>query len=152
LPLITGYRTDARPMAVLLFLSLVAVVMGGFVFGVPMNWFAYGTTWEGVPFGTDATDNKTQLLLVYILFAVLSSLGSLSRGRFGRDILSSRGLGWLGLSTFLFMLFVYLIPHSIQFSPAFTYVFCYSVIGGLVVLFLAVYALARSRVGAEIPG
>lgn len=144
-PLITGSQADPHRAAVYLFWAVVALFFGGFVFGVPMNWFAFGVTWEGVPFGTDATDNKTQLLFVYMFFAMLSMLGSLTRGIFGRDILSPRGLGRLGVSTFLFMLLIYLIPHSIQFSTTFTYAFCYSVIGLIALVYFVGLAKAKTR-------
>ncbi|RME30701.1 MAG: hypothetical protein D6800_01625, partial [Candidatus Zixiibacteriota bacterium] len=102
----------------------------------PMNYFAFGGYWEGVPFGHDATDNKTQLLFLYLLFATLSGLGTLSRGRWGRDIVSPKTLAGIAVGSFAVMLFIYLIPHSIQFTPAFTYAFCYSWIGLLVIWYL----------------
>lgn len=144
-PLITGSQIDPHLTAVYMFWAVVAVFFGGFVFGVPMNWFAFGVTWEGVPFGTDATDNKTQLLFVYMFFSMLSMFGSLTKGKTGRDILSPRGLGWVGISTFLFMLFIYLIPHSIQFSAAFTYAFCYSMIGLFAIVYFIGLARAKSK-------
>ena len=101
-----------------------------------MNYYAFNGSWEGVPFGTDATDNKTQLLFVYLLFATLATFGSFSKGRFGRDLFAPRTLGWIGLSTTAVMLFIYLIPHSIQFSPRFTYAFCYTWIAVVVALYL----------------
>jgi len=143
--LVTGNQTDPHRTAVYMFWAVVVLFMGGFVFGIPMNWFAFGGSWEGVPFGTDATDNKTQLLFVYMFFAMLSMFGSFTRGRTGRDILSPRGLGWVGISTFLFMLFIYLIPHSIQFSAAFTYAFCYSVIGIIAIVYFIGLARAKNR-------
>ena len=142
LPLVTG-GNNTRPLAVFMFWAAVMCALGCYPFGIPMNYYAFNATWEGVPFGHDATDNKTQLLFVYLLFAALTALGSFTRGRFGRDLLSPRGLGWVGLSTFAVMLFIYLIPHSIQFSPGFTYAFCYSWIGIVVLLYLI--AFIRSR-------
>ncbi len=134
---------SVRPMAVLLFIATVMCFLGCYPFGIPMNWYAFGVTWEGVPFGHDATDNKTQLLFVYLLFATLAALGSLTRGKIGSDILAPRALGWVGISTFAVMLFIYLIPHSIQFTPTFTYAFCYTWIG--VVALLYAVGLLRSR-------
>jgi ABC-type Fe3+-siderophore transport system permease subunit len=96
-----------------------------------------------VPFGHDATDNKTQLLFLYLLFATLAGAGSLSRGRWGRNLWSAKTLGWLGMASFAVMLFIYLIPHSIQFTPAFTYAFCYSWIGLIALAYLV--GLARRR-------
>ena len=70
-------------------------------------------------------DNKTQLLFVYIIFAWMAGLGSW-RNRPELDLFKSKTFGWVGLGSFLVMLFIYLIPHSIQFSKALTYGFCYS--------------------------
>ena len=134
---------DVRPMSIYLFGAVFACFMGGYPLGIPMNYFAFNGGWEGVPFGTDATDNKTQLLLIYLLFAALTTLGSFSRGRFGRDLFAPITRGWIGLSTFAVMMFIYLIPHSIQFSAGFTEMFCYSWIAVVVILY--VLGLTRSR-------
>jgi hypothetical protein len=142
LKLIQG-SNDVRPMAVGLFWAAVFCFLGGYPFGIPMNYFAFNGFWEAVPFGTDATDNKTQLMFLYFLFAALSTLGSFSRGRFGRDLFAPRTLGWIGLSTVAVMLFIYLIPHSIQFSAIFTYAFCYTWIGIVAALYL--FGLLRKR-------
>jgi ABC-type Fe3+-siderophore transport system permease subunit len=104
-----------------------------------MNWYAFGGTWEGVPFGTDATDNKTQLLFVYLIFAMLATWGSF-RGS-GRDLFAPKTLGVIGLGTFAVMLFTYLIPHSIQFEATFTYAFCYT----WTAIVAALYLLGRLR-------
>lgn len=131
------------PMAKYLFWAMVLCFIGCYPFGIPMNWYAFGGTWEGVPFGTDATDNKTQLLFVYLVFASLATLGSLTKGRFGRDLFAPRTLGWIGLGSFAVMLFIYLIPHSIQFEPGFTYAFCYTWIALVAALY--VLGLLRTR-------
>ena len=136
---------DLHTMMRCLLMATVFCFIGGYPFGIPMNYYAFTgdwlLSWEGVPFGTDATDNKTQLMFVYLLFATLSGLGSLTRGRFGRDVFRRTGLIVVGLGSFAVMLFIYLIPHSIQFSPALTYTFCYSWIGVLAL----VYVVARLR-------
>lgn len=132
-----------RPMAVYLFWGTACCLIGCYPLGIPMNWYAFGATWEGVPFGTDATDNKTQLLFVFMLFAMLSTLGTLTRGKFGRDLFGTKTLGVIGVGTFVVMLFIYLIPHSIQFDPTFTYGFCYTWIGVVAALYL--FGLLKSR-------
>jgi hypothetical protein len=131
-----GGATEVRPMALLLALATACAVLGGLPYGFAMNWYAFGGIWEGVPFGTDATDNKTQLLIVYLLFATLVSLGSLTRGKSGRDLFAPRTLGWIGAGSFIVALGIYLIPHSIQFSPAVTYGVCYSFIGLFALIYL----------------
>ena len=123
------------PMAKYLFWAMVLCFIGCYPFGIPMNWYAFGGTWEGVPFGTDATDNKTQLLFVYLVFASLATWGSFRIGR-GRDLFTPMTLGVIGLGSFAVMLFIYLIPHSIQFEPTFTYGFCYTWIAIVAALYL----------------
>ncbi len=149
---IRGNSEDLRRVFVYLFGGVVATLLGGYAFGLPMNWFAFGTVWEGVPFGTDATDNKTQLLFFYFLFVALSGLGTLTRGKIGRDLFSAKTLGWLGLSAFIFMLFIFLIPHSIQFSTGFTYAFCYSAIGILALIYIISLLRARARNSTHLKG
>ncbi len=133
--------TNVRPLAKYSFIAALCAFLGGYPFGIPMNWYAFGGLWEGVPFGTDATDNKTQLLFVYLLFVTLATLGSL-RGKPARDLFSASALGWFGIGSFAVMLFIYLIPHSTQFSPTLTYAFCYSWIGVVALL----YIVGRVRV------
>ena len=134
MPLIRG-SGNARLMSTYFFLAAVSAFLGGYPFGVAMNHYFFDTTWEGVPFGTDATDNKTQLLFAYLLFMSLASIGSLSKNRLGRDIYPPKALGWFGVGAFGLMLAIYLIPHSIQFTPGLTYTVCYSFIGLMVLLY-----------------
>ncbi len=132
---------EVRPMAKMYFWAVVCAFLGGYPFGFAMNWYTFGTVWEGVPFGTDATDNKTQLLFVYLLLVMFASLGSLTRGKVGRDVYRARTLGVLGVLGFVLMLAIYLIPHSIQFAPLLTKVVCWSFIG----VVATVYAVGLAR-------
>ncbi len=140
-------REDAGPTARAYMWAAVCAFIGGYPFGFPMNWYTFGTIWEGVPFGTDATDNKTQLLFVYLLFVMVSSLGTLTRGRFGRNAFSKRMLGGWGVLGFFVMLGIYLIPHSIQFEPGLTKAVCWSWIGLVVLIYGAglTYTLKHPR-------
>ena len=142
LDLIRGKSVDARPMATCMLWAVIFSLLGCYPFGIPMNWYAFGATWEGVPFGTDATDNKTQLLCFYLAYVLLSGLGSLTNGRFGRNLYLPKTLGWLGVSAFGFLMFIFLIPHSIQFSAALTYSFCYSVLGLIILTYIVGYIRA----------
>jgi hypothetical protein len=146
-PVLIGRRA-IRPMAKFLFFAAVFSFLGCYPFGIPMNYYAFEVLWEGVPFGTDATDNKTQMLFIYLLFASLSCLGTLTRGRLGRDIFAPRTLGLIGTGSFAVMLFIYLIPHSIQFSAGFTYAFAYSWIGLITLIYVFGYLHSRRRSGA----
>ena len=134
--------TDTRPAARYFLVAAICAFLGCYPFGIPMNWYAFGVSWEGVPFGTDATDNKTQLLFVYLLFMVLAMWRSVTNGKMGRDIFTPKALGWFGIFAFVNMLAIYLIPHSIQFSAALTYSVCYTYIG----LFALVYLIGLVNV------
>jgi len=140
--LVTG-RGNLRTVILCLAWGTFFCFMGGYPFGIPMNYYAFNGSWEGVPFGTDATDNKTQLMFVFLLFATATGLGTLTKGRFGRDLFSPRTIGGIAIGSFLVMLFIYLIPHSIQFSRSLTYAFCYSWIGLLALIY--VIASLRTR-------
>jgi len=41
----------------------------GYPLGWAMNYYAFGTMWEGIPFA-GFTDNKTQIVLFYLVFLV----------------------------------------------------------------------------------
>ena len=144
LPLILG-STEVRPMAVWFWAAAICAFIGGYPFGFAMNWYAFGGIWEGVPFGTDTTDNKTQLLFVYLIFMALATVGSLTRGKCCRDIFAPRTLGLLGLVGFLLQLSIYLIPHSIQFSAGRTYTVCYGFIGLVAAVYLAGLFTSRAQ-------
>ncbi len=137
--------TDAGPMARMIFLAALCAFLGGYPYGFAMNYYAFGVVWEGVPFGTDATDNKTQLLFVYLVFFCLSSLASISGRRWGRDLFAPETLAKLALGALALQLLTYLIPHSIQFGKSLTYAVCYVFIGVL----LAIYVWALSRGGGS---
>jgi hypothetical protein len=143
-PLIAG-KMEVRPMAVWFAASAVCAFVGGYPFGFAMNWFAFGGIWEGAPFGTDATDNKTQILFVYLIFMTLATLGSLSRGKIGRDIFTPRALGVFGLVGFLLQMSIYLIPHSIQFSAGLTYAVGYGFIALMALVYIAGLIGARAK-------
>ena len=120
-------------------------LVGGYPYGFAMNWYAFGGIWEGVPFGTDATDNKTQLLLFYLLLVALGALGTVTKGKFGRDIFGQKTLAALGVLALFLLLGIYLIPHSIQFSAATTYGVCYSFIGVCVLAYLVGFFRSAKR-------
>ena len=134
---------DVRSMSLSFLLAASVIFAGGYPIGFAMNHYAFGTVWEGVPFGTDATDNKTQLLFVYILFIIVASLGSLIKRKYVRNVYSNRTLGWFGIGALVLSLFIYLIPHSIQFSPELTCTVCYSFIGLVALLYVVGWITSR---------
>ena len=133
---VIGTGKNVHSMMVYTFWATVSTFMGMIPFGWPMNYYAFNVVWEAVPFGTDATDNKTQLIFVYLLFVTLAGVRSLFRGKRGRDLYSPRTLGFFGLISFVLMLLIYMIPHSIQFSVSITYTVCYAFIALVLILYM----------------
>jgi len=129
-------KNKTRSLVITFALAALFAFLGGYPFGFMMNSYAFGTIWEGVPFGTDATDNKTQTLFVYLLFIVFAGLDTLTRGKFGKDIFSAKTLGGLGIFGFFLMIAINLIPHSIQFEPNLTKVVCWGWIALIAIIYL----------------
>jgi len=80
-------------------LNMVFLLLGGFVFGPIVQHYAFGQAWTGFPFGYDLTDNKTLVMLVFWLPALIAVL----KDRASR--------GWIMLA-FSVTALVYLVPHS----------------------------------------
>jgi hypothetical protein len=74
--------------------------VGGLILGPLVQKFAFGELWTGIPFGYDLTDNKT-------LIVFLGWIAALIAGRRGKP-----ARGWV-LGASLLLLIVYLIPHSL---------------------------------------
>lgn len=81
-------------------LGLVLFGLGAFVFGPWMQYQAFGEWWTGVPFGWDATDNKS--LIAAVAWAV--ALWRLRGGRPARGAVIGAALVTLA---------AFLIPHSV---------------------------------------
>jgi hypothetical protein len=84
----------------LLWATIISLLLGGFVLGPWVQWYAFGVWWSGVPFGYDWTDNKVLVELVFWLLALY-----LNRGE-------RRNRPSVYLAGFV-TLVVYFIPHSI---------------------------------------
>lgn len=84
----------------LLWATIISLLLGGFVFGPLVQWYAFGVWWSGVPFGYDWTDNKVLVELIFWLIALYANRGE----RRNRVTVYVAGV---------VMLLVYFIPHSI---------------------------------------
>jgi hypothetical protein len=91
--------TAAGRPAALARLTLLLIVLGGFLLGPWVQHFAFDAWWTGVPFGWDLTDNKT-------LFAGVAWAFAVWRLRGGR---AARGAVVVAA---LVTLVVFAIPHS----------------------------------------
>jgi len=80
--------------------TIASLILGGFVLGPWVQWYAFGVWWSGVPFGYDWTDNKVLVELLFWLFAAYMN-------RSDRRNLNSVLIA--GFATLL----VYFIPHSV---------------------------------------
>ncbi len=52
-------------------ITLLFILVGGLIFGPIVQKFAFGELWTGFPYGKDLTDNKTLIMFVVWLGAVL---------------------------------------------------------------------------------
>jgi len=80
--------------------TIISLLVGGFIFGPLVQWYAFGVWWSGVPFGFDWTDNKVLFELVFWLIALYMNRGE-RRNRASVYV--------AGVATLL----VYFIPHSL---------------------------------------
>ncbi|MFH1754343.1 MAG: hypothetical protein ABIA59_01455 [Candidatus Latescibacterota bacterium] len=84
----------------MLWATILLLLLGAFVLGPFVQWYAFGVWWSGVPLGYDWTDNKVLVELVFWLFALLMNWGGRRR----------RGPVYLaGIVT----LVVFFVPHSL---------------------------------------
>lgn len=84
----------------MLWATTISLLLGAFVLGPLVQWYAFGVWWSGIPFGYDWTDNKVLVELaawVWVLFV--------HRG----DRRSRRSVYAAAVIT----LAIYFIPHSI---------------------------------------
>ncbi|KAA3618768.1 MAG: hypothetical protein DWQ05_07345 [Calditrichaeota bacterium] len=91
----------------MLWSTIISLILGAFLLGPWVQWYAFGVWWSGFPFGYDWTDNK---VLVGMAFWLLAAY--LNRG----DHRNRWSIYLAGIVT----LVVYFIPHSI-FGSEFDY-------------------------------
>ncbi len=94
------YFSKERDYKKLVFWTIAFLILGGFIFGPLVQYYAFGKLWTGFPFGFDLTDNKTLIALLGWLFAVYKMKKS---GNYDKWILIAA----------LIMFLVFLIPHSL---------------------------------------
>jgi len=78
--------------------TIIFLVIGGFILGPVVQKYSFGQFWTGWPLGDDLTDNKTLFALIAFVAAWFLRKKSYSR--------------WLAIGAALVMLAIYLIPHS----------------------------------------
>ncbi len=80
--------------------TLVFLLLGGFIFGPIVQYYAFGDWWTGFPFGYDLTDNKTLIALIFWLIAFYKMKKSQNYEK------------WILIAAIV-MLVIFLIPHSL---------------------------------------
>lgn len=100
--------TVAQTRWVLLFSFL-----GGVPLGFVLNSQRFGPLWEAVPFGTDVTDNKTQLIIIIWIILAALSWKSFACRRTGRDAIGPGAYAIAVIIASVLSLFLYLVPHSL---------------------------------------
>jgi hypothetical protein len=84
----------------LIYATIITLIVGAFILGPLVQWYAFGVWWSGIPFGYDWTDNKVLVELVFWLIAAFMNRGT------------KRNRASVYLAGFMTLL-VYFIPHSI---------------------------------------
>ncbi|MDX9697011.1 MAG: hypothetical protein RBT49_14565 [Bacteroidales bacterium] len=87
-------------------LTLIFLIIGGFILGPIIQNYAFGEAWTGVPFGWDLTDNKT---LIGIVFWVIAVWANYKKQNYRLTIIAS-----------VVLFLIYIIPHSL-FGSEFDY-------------------------------
>ncbi|MGK2858136.1 MAG: hypothetical protein ACSLFQ_13115 [Thermoanaerobaculia bacterium] len=87
--------------------TIVSLLLGAFLLGPLIQWYAFGVWWAGVPLGYDWTDNKVLVALLAWGVAAWANHG----GRRSRLAIYAAGV---------VTLLVYFIPHSV-FGSEFDY-------------------------------
>ena len=79
--------------------TLILFIIGGFILGPLVQYFAFGELWTGVPFGWDLTDNKTLIALIFWVLAV---------------VMNKRGdKPFYTILAAIVLLLVFSVPHSL---------------------------------------
>lgn len=97
------FRKEKDNLLKLTYWTLGFLLIGGFVFGPAVQFYAFDTWWTGFPFGTDLTDNKTLIALIVWLTA------------FFMYKRTSRPRVW-AFGAAVVMMIIFLIPHSLRGS------------------------------------
>jgi hypothetical protein len=81
------------------YLTVIMIVVGGFVMGPVIQKYAFGAFWTGFPFGQDLTDNKILFAFIFWLAAII---GNIKKDRH-----------WMVILAASLYLVINLIPHSL---------------------------------------
>jgi hypothetical protein len=92
---------------------LLFTFLGGMPLGFVLNRQRFGPIWEAFPFGTDITDNKTQLVIIFWIIIAALSWKSFACRRTGQDAIGPAAYATAVVIASVLSLFLYLVPHSL---------------------------------------
>lgn len=93
---------NKKHIARYIILTLITLLIGGFIFGPLVQKYAFGVYWSGFPFGYDLTDNKTLIALILLLLNLL--------------FLKRKALRYTAMIAFCAIMIIFCIPHSLRGS------------------------------------
>jgi len=94
------YFNEGKKFKPLTFLTFIFVIIGGFILGPIVQYYAFGAFWTGFPFGQDLTDNKILIGFIGWLLALIALYKFTNPRR------------WIVFASIL-MFIIFLIPHSL---------------------------------------
>jgi hypothetical protein len=98
-----GYASginDGRKFKSLTILTFIFLIIGGFILGPIIQYYAFGAFWTGFPFGHDLTDNKVLIAFIGWILALIAVF------KFKNP------KAWIIFASIL-MFIIFLIPHSL---------------------------------------
>ena len=94
------YFNEGKKFKPLTILTFIFVIIGGFILGPIIQYYAFGAFWTGFPFGHDLTDNKILVGFIGWLLALIALYKFKNPKR------------WIIFASIL-MFIIFLIPHSL---------------------------------------
>jgi len=94
------YFNEGKKFKSLTILTFIFIIIGGFILGPIIQYYAFGEFWTGFPFGHDLTDNKILVGFIGWLLALVALYKFKNPKR------------WIVLASIL-MFIIFLIPHSV---------------------------------------
>jgi hypothetical protein len=104
-----GALFDPGSVRRLAWVTFAGLTIGGMILGPIVQEYAFGAFWTGFPIGYDLTDNKT--LLMWLVW--LGALIVLGRGTRPGRLQVGR---WVIVAATVVTLVVYMVPHSLRGS------------------------------------
>ena len=94
------YFNKGKKYKILTILTFTFMIIGGFILGPIIQYYAFGAFWTGFPFGYDLTDNKVLIGFIGWLLALIAIYKFKNPNR------------WIIFASVL-MFIIFLIPHSV---------------------------------------